>query len=77
MHVYNVDEAALFYQLLPERTIVLAGDTCMGGKHNKQWIMVLVGSNTTATDKLKLLVISKGKLLLFQECPDAAFEVRC
>lgn len=30
--VYNADETGLFYQLLPERSLTLKGETCSGGK---------------------------------------------
>lgn len=32
---YNVDETALYYQLLPEKILSFAGDVCTGGKHSK------------------------------------------
>ncbi|XP_064475752.1 tigger transposable element-derived protein 4-like [Ornithodoros turicata] len=60
-NVYNVDEIALYYQLLLEKTLTFAGDTCTGSKHSKLRVTVLVGANMTGTDKLKLLVIGKAK----------------
>ncbi|XP_037555333.1 tigger transposable element-derived protein 4 [Dermacentor silvarum] len=59
--IYNVDETAVFYQMLPQKTLALAGDSCTGGKHSKVRITVLVGANMTGTDKLKLFVIGKSK----------------
>ncbi|XP_064488392.1 tigger transposable element-derived protein 4-like [Ornithodoros turicata] len=59
--VYNADETALYYQLLPDKTLTFVGDTCTGGKHSKVRITVLVGANMSGTDKLKLLVIGKAK----------------
>ncbi|XP_064461630.1 tigger transposable element-derived protein 4-like [Ornithodoros turicata] len=59
--IYNVDETALYYQLLPQKTLTFSGDACTGGKHSKIRVTVLVGANMTGTDKLKLLVIGKSK----------------
>ncbi|KAH8033757.1 hypothetical protein HPB51_015789 [Rhipicephalus microplus] len=33
--IYNADEAGLFYNLLPNRTLVLKGEACSGGKVSK------------------------------------------
>ncbi|KAH9373248.1 hypothetical protein HPB48_004993 [Haemaphysalis longicornis] len=33
--VCNADETALFYQILPDKTQAMKGDTCTGGKHSK------------------------------------------
>nr|XP_037285031.1 tigger transposable element-derived protein 4-like [Rhipicephalus microplus] len=60
--VYNVDETALFYQLLPQKTLAFAGDDCTGGKHSKVRVTVLIGANMSGSDKLKLLVIGKSRL---------------
>lgn len=35
IHIYNVDERALFYHILPSRTVMLKGDCCHGGKQSK------------------------------------------
>ncbi|XP_064462137.1 tigger transposable element-derived protein 6-like [Ornithodoros turicata] len=39
--VYNADESALFYQMLPNRTLFLKGDRCHGAKQSKLRITVL------------------------------------
>jgi len=36
-------------------------DTCHGGKKSKERVTVMVGANTTGTQKLKLLLIGKSK----------------
>lgn len=59
--VFNCDETGLFYKMMPERTLALSGDPCHGGKHSKERITVLVGSNMSGTEKLPLLVIGKSK----------------
>ncbi|KAH6948224.1 hypothetical protein HPB50_023203 [Hyalomma asiaticum] len=33
--VYNANETALFYQMLPKRTLALKGDSCHSGKNSK------------------------------------------
>lgn len=57
--VYNADETALFFQLMPNKTMAFKGDDCKGGKKSKQRLTVLLCSNSTGTDKLKPLVIGK------------------
>ncbi|XP_037775578.1 tigger transposable element-derived protein 6-like [Penaeus monodon] len=34
-HIYNCDESALFYRLLPNKSLVMKEDTCHGGKRPK------------------------------------------
>ncbi|XP_065282735.2 tigger transposable element-derived protein 4-like [Dermacentor albipictus] len=60
-NVFNCDETGLFYKMLPERTLAFAGDPCHGGKHSKERLTVLVGSNMSGSEKLPLLVIGKSK----------------
>nr|XP_014352132.1 PREDICTED: tigger transposable element-derived protein 4-like [Latimeria chalumnae] len=59
--IFNIDETGLFYKLLPNRTLALKGEECHGGKHSKESITLLVGSNMDGSEKLKLLVIGKAK----------------
>ena len=33
--IYNADEFGLFYQALPERSLPLKSEKCVGGKHSK------------------------------------------
>ena len=58
--IFNVDETGLFYQLQPSRTLHFRNEKCTGGKQSKERISVLVGSNMSGTEKLKLLVIGKA-----------------
>lgn len=55
--VFNADETALFWKLLPASTFAFRGDKCKGGKHSKDRITLLVGSNATGTEKLPLLAV--------------------
>ncbi|XP_049524040.1 tigger transposable element-derived protein 4-like [Dermacentor silvarum] len=59
--VYNVDETALFFKLLPTKSMTFKGEKCTGGKLSKERVTVLVGANMSGSDKLKLLVIGKSK----------------
>lgn len=59
--IYNVDETALFFKLLPTRTISFKGEHCTGGKLSKERLTVLVGANMSGTNRLKPLVIGKSK----------------
>ncbi|XP_065290719.2 tigger transposable element-derived protein 4-like [Dermacentor albipictus] len=40
--IYNCDETALFFQMLPLKTHALKGDQCPGGKHSKLRVTVLL-----------------------------------
>ncbi|XP_054709229.1 tigger transposable element-derived protein 4-like [Uloborus diversus] len=59
--VFNCDEMGLFFKCLPDKTLTFKGDKCFGGKRSKDRITVLVTSNMTGEEKLKLLVIGKSK----------------
>nr|XP_014353309.1 PREDICTED: tigger transposable element-derived protein 4-like [Latimeria chalumnae] len=60
-NIFNINETGLFYTLLPNRILTLKGEECHGGKHSKEKITLLVGSNMDGSEKLKLLVIGKVK----------------
>lgn len=55
--IYNADETALFYRLLPKRTLALKNERCHGGKQSKQRLTVLLCANMDGSDKRKPLVI--------------------
>ena len=55
--IYNADETALFYKLMPNKTLELKGNKCFGGKSSKERITALLCTNSTGTDKLKPLII--------------------
>lgn len=57
--IFNADETACFYQLLPEKTMHFKGNKCKGGKKSKVRISVLFACNATGTKKFKPLVIGK------------------
>lgn len=59
--IFNVDETGIFFKCLPTRTLAFKGEKCFGGKHSKERVTCLVGSNMTGSEKLKLLIIGKSK----------------
>lgn len=59
--IFNADETALFFKLLPDKTITYKGDVCAGGKRCKERVTVLLGANMTGTEKLPLFVIGKSQ----------------
>ena len=61
-NVFNVDETGLFFKLLPDKTLTFKNEPCHSGKHSKDRITVLVGSNSDGSEKLPLLVIGKAKV---------------
>lgn len=58
--IFNADETGLFFKCLPNKTLAFKNEKCFGGKQSKERITVLVGSNMTGIEKLKLLVIGKA-----------------
>ncbi|KAK8758167.1 hypothetical protein V5799_004198 [Amblyomma americanum] len=59
--VYNLDEAAFFYKMLPNRTFTTPGASSSGGKQSKERVRVLFGANATGEDKLSLLILGKAE----------------
>ncbi|CAG8488622.1 5005_t:CDS:2 [Cetraspora pellucida] len=54
-NIYNADEIRLFYQILPNQTLVQ--QVVSGKKQNKLQLIILLATNATELHKLKLLVI--------------------
>jgi hypothetical protein len=48
--IYNADETGLFYNVLPDRTLALKGESCHGGKNCKDRLTVLLCINSDGTD---------------------------
>ena len=55
--IYNMDETAFFYQLIPDRS--LATQLWEGGKQSKHRMTVVVCTNAIGTDKIPLWFIGK------------------
>ena len=58
--IYNADETAIFYRLLPDKTLDFKNVDCHGGKQSKERITALVCANMTSTDKLPLYILGKS-----------------
>ncbi|XP_072142102.1 tigger transposable element-derived protein 4-like [Dermacentor andersoni] len=58
--IFNADETAFFYQLLPEKTLTLKHDDCAGSKCSKEKVSVLITANMTGMERCRLLVIGKA-----------------
>lgn len=60
--IYNADESALFWKMLPDSTLVGSKEkTAPGRKTSKERITFLASCNSDGSHKLKLLVIGKSK----------------
>ncbi|XP_044576156.1 tigger transposable element-derived protein 4-like [Cotesia glomerata] len=59
--IFNADETGLFFKCLPDKTLLFKDEKCHGGKHSKERLTVLLATNMTGTEKLKLLVLGKAK----------------
>ena len=59
--IFNCDETGLFFKCLPDSTLCLRTEKCFGGKRSKERITVLLGCNSTGTEKLPTLLIGKSK----------------
>lgn len=58
--VYNLDETALFYRLLPSKTYAFAGETRFGQKRLKDRITLLLITNADGSDR-KAIMIGRSK----------------
>uniref|UniRef100_A0A4W3J6G9 HTH CENPB-type domain-containing protein n=1 Tax=Callorhinchus milii TaxID=7868 RepID=A0A4W3J6G9_CALMI len=54
--IYNADETALCWQILPETSLGFAGDSHHGAPH----VTLLVGTNMDGSDKLPVYIIGKS-----------------
>lgn len=55
--VFNVDEASLFYNLQPDKSLCFKGKACQGGQMSKQRITVLFCRNSNGSEKVQLTII--------------------
>jgi hypothetical protein len=58
--IFNGDEFGLFFQCLPNNSMLLKGQSCKGGKQSKTRITVFVCCNMDGSEKVKLSVIGKS-----------------
>ena len=57
--IYNADETALFYRMLPTKSFVERGDVCTGIKQSKERLTLLVACSMSG-ERLPVLVIGKS-----------------
>jgi predicted DNA-binding protein YlxM (UPF0122 family) len=57
--IYNCDETGLYYKLMPDRSLVVNKEDCIGGKKSKERFTVLLCANWAGNDKLKPVVIGR------------------
>ncbi len=57
--IYNCDETGLFFKLMPDRSLVIDKDDCIGKKKSKERFTVLLCGNWLGTHKLKPVVIGE------------------
>jgi hypothetical protein len=60
--IFNCDETALFFKILPDKSFVLKKEECKGGKRAKDRYTVLLCANWPGCEKLKPMII--GKIML-------------
>ncbi|CAF3381248.1 unnamed protein product [Rotaria sp. Silwood1] len=58
--IYNCDETGLFYKLMPDRSLVINKDDCIGKKKSKERLTILLCANWLGTHKIKPMVIGKS-----------------
>lgn len=58
-NIFNADETGLFFRALPEKTLSLKGETCIGGKVSKERLTILLCCSMSG-EKLMPLVIGKA-----------------
>ncbi|XP_042912665.1 tigger transposable element-derived protein 6-like [Parasteatoda tepidariorum] len=58
--VFNADEAGIFSQLLPNKTLAFKKDKCIGDKNSKLRLTALFCCNMSGTEKRKVMIIGKS-----------------
>ena len=58
--IYNADDFGFFYKALPDKSLQLKSEKCVGGKHSKVRLTDLAAGNAVG-DKLPMFVIGKSK----------------
>lgn len=59
--IFNADETALFYRVLPHKTLEFKGKDCRGGKLSKERVTVLLIANQSGDERLKPIVIGRAE----------------
>lgn len=59
-YIFNTDETALFWKLMPSKSFLVKGDAARGGKKDKSRITILFTCNADGSKKWKPFVIGKS-----------------
>ena len=59
--IFNLDEAGVFFNMIPERTYNIKGQNCHGGEKSKQRVTVVLICNADGSEKLRPWIIGKFK----------------
>lgn len=59
--IFNADEAALYLETMPDRTLHFRGVGCKGTKTRKDRVTMMVCANMDGSEKKQLLIIGKSK----------------
>ena len=59
--IFNADETALFFKVLPNKTLYFSGVPCNSIKQIKERLSLLLAANWSGSEKLMPLVIGKSK----------------
>ncbi|XP_065664689.1 tigger transposable element-derived protein 4-like [Hydra vulgaris] len=59
-NIFNADEFGLFYQCLPDKSLHLKNEKCIGGKHSKVHLTGMAAGNVKG-ERLLMSVIGKSK----------------
>lgn len=57
--IFNMDETAHFYSLMPIKTLTIKGETHAGGYKFKDWLTTMLCYNVNSAVKLKPLITEK------------------
>lgn len=60
-NIFNADETALFWRLMPSKSFLVKNDAARGGKKDKSRITILFTCNADGTKKWKPFVIGKSR----------------
>jgi hypothetical protein len=70
--IYTADESGVFYNMTPDSTFTLKGETCVGGKMFKNRLTGLMCVNVTGTDKKTPCYWTVANTALFQKRKEAS-----
>lgn len=73
--IYNADESGLFFRALPDRTLALKSEKCIGGKFSKERLTILFCANMAGEKELLLVIGKAARPRAFKHVPITALPV--